>query len=64
MNLPPVTFMAGDTWTPSSEPIQLWRTTLPKPLTYENYAAPATVLGWIFLPLFLAGISGLVKRQQ
>ena len=62
INLPLVEVIATEKWLPSSRPVALFGRTLP--LRYSDYASTFSLLSWIAVPLFLAGISGLVKRKQ
>jgi len=61
MNLPMLAFVAPQGWEPSSHWIVLggWRL-----LTYQAYALVFSGLNWILFPLFIAGITGFVKKQQ
>jgi hypothetical protein len=57
VNLPMIALPLGENATPSDEVSQLG-------IRYRTFAAIASFLGWIVVPLFLAGVSGLVKKKQ
>ncbi|GAB1544427.1 hypothetical protein NUACC21_71030 [Scytonema sp. NUACC21] len=60
--IPVIPFAFTDKWTPSSQPIVCFNKKWCS-ISYDTYAKFTTLLGWITVPLFLAGISGIVKRQ-
>ena len=69
MNLPLASFASSNRWTPSSDTI----TIAGKKIclmgnkfcpTYENYASAVSLQSWIIVPLFLAGVSGIVKKEE
>ena len=62
MNLPMLAFVAPQGWEPSSHWIVLRGRRLP--VTYQTYALVLSGLNWILFPLFIASITGFVKKQQ
>ncbi|WP_434348214.1 pentapeptide repeat-containing protein [Myxococcus virescens] len=65
--IPVVTIYSGGDWRPSSEPITIRGIVFEAPsgwaLRYDQYASFVSVLSWILVPLFLASVTGLVKRR-
>lgn len=60
--LPIVSIEPANEWIPSSEPIKLFRWKLC--FSYDTYARSISLLNWFLVPLFLAGISGILKKQE
>jgi hypothetical protein len=61
-NVPFVTSMTNHKWRASSERIDLLNQQLP--IRYDDYASIVSLLSWIVVPLFLAGVAGIVLRNQ
>jgi hypothetical protein len=51
---------AAKPWRPSARPIVVWER--PLGLSHAGYASIVSLLSWIVVPLFIAGISGLLKK--
>jgi len=62
VTLPIISIGSTDKWVPSSQNIELFRHETP--VTYRDYALSVTLLSWIAVPLFLAGVSGIVKKRS
>jgi hypothetical protein len=63
ISFPVIQFSSPDNWSPSSRPISTIPFTQKMQLiSYDTYAKIITVLSWIIVPLFLAGVSGIVKK--
>jgi hypothetical protein len=63
ISFPVIQFSSSDNWSPSSRPISIIPLTNKITLiSYDTYAKIITVLSWIIVPLFLAGVSGIVKK--
>jgi hypothetical protein len=58
INIPLVSVGVDSGWVPSSERIP------GVPLTYEGFAGIVSLLSWVAVPLFLAGISGILKKEK
>jgi hypothetical protein len=58
INVPVVNVGVKSGWLPSPRPIP-WLG-----ITYEAYAGWVSLLSWIAVPLFLAGISGILKKEK
>jgi hypothetical protein len=54
--------IAAKSWRPSSQPIVLFHR--PLPLSYDDYASVVSLLSWVVVPLFIAGMTGLLKKQK
>ena len=68
VNLPMLSFATDSRWEPSGEPILLPSFEINDyqvqfVSTYRTYALIVSMLSWIIVPLFLIGISGVVKRE-
>lgn len=72
VSLPVVSISWTDRWVPSRQKIELLKGEIPIvhkpleleiPITYRDYALLVTLLSWIAVPTFLAGISGIVKKR-
>ncbi len=60
-NLPMINLMVDDDWQPSSRDIECWGESIP--FTYAAYALIASLLSWIAVPLFVVGMSGVLKKE-
>jgi hypothetical protein len=58
INVPVVNLGVKTDWSPSSERIP-WLG-----ISYETYAGFVTLTSWITVPLFLAALSGILKREK
>jgi hypothetical protein len=58
VNVPMLPLAVHSSWVPSAAPIP-W-----VGVSYESYAGVVSLLSWVAVPLFLASISGLVKRDK
>ncbi|WP_322733168.1 hypothetical protein [Nostoc sp. ChiQUE01b] len=65
ITLPVIQFPSTDKWVPSSQPVSIMfiRQKLDL-ISYDIYAKFITLFSWVTVPLFLAGISGIVKTRQ
>jgi hypothetical protein len=52
----------SDAWKPSTRPIPGPVTVLGQTVRYSDFAAVVSLLSWVTVPLFLASVSGLIKR--
>jgi hypothetical protein len=62
VNLPMATVPAAKAWRPSSGNITLGGRQLP--VRYDTAASLLTLAAWVAVPLFLAGVSGLLKKEK
>jgi hypothetical protein len=62
VTVPIISLTPTDKWTPSDKSIMCWEHKQ-FCLSYYTYAKFITLFGWITVPLFLAGASGIVKKK-
>jgi hypothetical protein len=69
VNLPMVNLISGGDYKPSSEPVKLFGRPLQlgeggPAITCEGWATLVSLLSYIVVPLFAAGVLGFIKKQQ
>ncbi len=60
-NLPMFLLMVDDEWQPSSKAIDCMG--IPLGISYAAYAMVVSLLSWIAVPLFVIGMSGILKKE-
>jgi len=61
INLPMFALIVDDDWEPSSNKIECCGQTIG--VTYAAYALVVSLLSWIAVPLFVIGLSGVLKKE-